>query len=111
MHNLNDYETAVFDNWLTVYKRSATTTLILEAIREGNGTRADIEIFISERTGDAWSIDEKSMHRVLRRLTKAELTSAAEAAVPGTGLKKKVYTLTKNGERVLEAMLAVQGGS
>lgn len=106
-NELSDYETAIFEQWLEIYKRSATTRLILQALHDKPRYSKEIHSFIEGQINGAWSIDDKSMHRVLRRLSSIDLIAHDEQVVKGTGRKRKVYRLTAHGDAVLGAMLSV----
>lgn len=103
-YNLTEYETAVFDKWLEIYKRSATTRLLLEAISDKPRYSGEIHEYINKSIGGKWSINEKSMHRTLRRLDKLDLVSFNQESTAKTGLKKKVYSITPSGKAILGKM-------
>ncbi|PRW64758.1 helix-turn-helix transcriptional regulator [Actinopolyspora mortivallis] len=46
-----------------------------------------------------------AVHRSLRRLEGLNLVTHTKHAAPGTGVKRKVYELTRSGKRVLAAYL------
>lgn len=101
-YNLSEYENAILDQWLGIYKRSATTRILLEAVAHAPSHSGEIHEFISKQIDGKWSINEKSMYRTLRRLKKLELVDYEEQQTPKTGLKKKVYSITESGAAVLE---------
>lgn len=104
---LSDYEKAIFEQWLEIYKRSATTRLLLKAVADKPRYSKEIHDYIGKEIDGKWSINEKSMHRTLRRLSKLDLIKHTEKKVKGSGLKKKVYSITPHGSAVLEAMIDV----
>lgn len=102
--DLSDYENAVFKQWLEIYKRSATTRLLLKAVADKPRYSKEIHDYINKEIDGRWSINEKSMHRTLRRLDKLDLINFKEEKIIKTGLKKKVYSITPHGSVVLRAM-------
>lgn len=107
MLRLNDYENAIFENWLEIYKRSATSKLILELLTESSKDTKEITTAITKKTGGSWSVDDKSIHRTMRRLEKLDLVCSEKLSVKGTGLKKKLYSVTDHGKNIAAAMAEV----
>ncbi len=101
------YEEEVFDQWLDIYKRSATTKIILQATSEKPCSSQDLHKEVNKKTGGKWEINEKSMHRSLRRLTDLDLISFKKVNTPKTGLKTKLYSITESGEVVLSKIHGV----
>lgn len=93
------------DSWVEVYKKSMTTYVVLELIDELPTPDATTiaEKFTAHTT---WDIAERALYRTLRRLTSQGFVTAAEHAVPRTGLRRKSYELTDAGESFLAGIRA-----
>lgn len=86
--------------WVEVYKKSATTLVLLGILREhGPAPAATVRDLFVERTG--WSITERGLYRTLQRLANSGLLSVTPVTVPGTGAKRKDFALTPPGEHYL----------
>lgn len=88
-------------SWIEVYKKSATTLTLLRIIRShGPIPAADIQVQFEKQTG--WSITERGLYRTLRRLASLDLLAVNPVRTPGTGAKRKDFTLTPAGKLYLE---------
>lgn len=88
-------------SWAEVYKKSATTLVLLRIIRtRGPIPAADIQAEFKQQTG--WSITERGLYRTLKRLAALDLLAVTPVSIPGTGAKRKDFTLTPAGQLYLE---------
>ncbi len=101
---LSEFEQAIFDNWLKTYKNSALSRLVLQAVAKDAKYPKQIEVYINEKVDGLWSVDEKSLHRTMRRLSNLDLVDYDERQAPKTGAKRKYYSITESGARILTQM-------
>ncbi|HSW37666.1 MAG TPA: PadR family transcriptional regulator [Candidatus Saccharimonadales bacterium] len=102
---LDDYEQKLLDGWEEVFKKGQLTMWIMLALKDGPKHMADIKAFIDEATNGTLTADDQSMYRALRRYYDVELVDFTTE--PGkSGPDRKVYSLTKIGQRVLEEFIA-----
>lgn len=106
---LSNYEAKIFEQWLEIYKRSATTKLLLRAVSDKPRYSKEIHDYLNDKIDNKWSINEKSMHRTLRRLSDLDLIDYKQAKSAKTGLKRKVYSITPSGARVLREISSITG--
>jgi DNA-binding PadR family transcriptional regulator len=77
--------------------------LVLLALRAGPRHGYEIATWIEERSGGFFTLSFGALYPVLHKLEKDGLLSAEWQAVGEAGVKrKKVYSLTLRGRRVLE---------
>lgn len=91
-------------SWLEMHKKSALSYLILKALACQPMWSKDLEQWITAKTG--WTVTEKGLYRVLRRLQKQGSIVHTAATAPRTGAERKVYRLTPEGEALLAAIQA-----
>ena len=96
----NRYAQKVLDGWEDVYKKGQLTFWVMLALKDGPKHMAEIKTFIDRATNQAFSVDDMSMYRALRRYYEAELTEYSSA--PGNGPDRKIYRLSAIGENVLQ---------
>ncbi len=99
---LDDFEQALVDQWSEIHKRSALVHILMVALAHGPKWSGDLVDFIDNVNGGAWGVDERSLYRALRRLERSEVIEHHKESVPGTGAKRKVFTITASGRRVLD---------
>ncbi len=106
-YKLDPYEEAIFGKWMQTYKSSALSRLVMLSIKDQPRYSDEILAHIELKVGNTWSVDEKSLHRTLRRLERLGL--ATHTLQPGqkTGAQRKFYSLTESGARLLAAMQSV----
>ncbi len=104
--DLAGYEQAIIDSWADTHKKSALVLFILLSLSVEPSWSGQLRAFIDEVSDGHLRVDEQSLHRALRRLDGLNLVTHTPVDVPGSGVKRKVYTLTQTGERVLKAYLA-----
>lgn len=101
---LDHYEQKLLDGWEEVYKKGQLTLWIMLALKDAPKHMAEIKQFIAEVTHGTLTADNQSMYRALRRYYDAELVSVRQQ--PGiSGPDRKIYSLTRIGQNVLEAFL------
>lgn len=90
-------------SWVEVYKKSATTLVLLDILAEhGPAPAAQVRTLFEERTG--WSITERGLYRTLQRLAGSGLLAVTPVSVPGTGAKRKDFSLTAAGHYYLRRL-------
>ncbi|QRZ61724.1 PadR family transcriptional regulator [Rothia sp. ZJ932] len=88
-------------SWAEVYKKSVTTLVLLRIVKtHGPISASDIQLKFEQHTG--WTITERGLYRTLKRLSSSDLLAVTPASVPGTGAKRKDFTLTPAGQLYLE---------
>jgi len=104
-YELTAYEAVIASSWAQTHKKTVPMTLILLALHERPAWSSTIKSAIAELTGGNLQFDDQSLHLALRRLEEHNLLHRQEA-VPGTGAKRKVYALTRSGDRILRHQVA-----
>lgn len=102
---LSDYEQRILSSWSDTHKKSALMLFVLLALTRGAAWSGDIQAFLVGASGGNLAVDEQSLHRAMRRLEGLNVITHTARAVPGTGAKRKMYQLTRSGQRVLAAYL------
>lgn len=97
----SDWINELAASWLEVYKKSATTRELLLIIQE-SGPVAAAEIRTAFQQGTGWDITERGLYRTLKRLGDQGLLSVTAHKIPGSGAKRKDFTLTPAGRKFLE---------
>lgn len=88
-------------SWVEVYKKSATTLVLLRIIDAiGPAPAPMIGAELTRRTG--WTLTERGLYRTLRRLASSDLLTSDDVPVPRTGVRRKDFSLTDFGRRYLE---------
>lgn len=88
-------------SWVEVYKKSATTLVLLRIIREhGPIPAAGIAEHVLERTG--WRLTDRGLYRTLRRLADSGVLRGEKVDVARTGAKRQDFALTPVGRAHLE---------
>ena len=82
--------------WTEVYKKSATTLVLLRLIDESQmGSVNELRARFQEKTG--WAITERGLYRTLRRLAQQGVLHTTESVAPRTVARRKTFTLTDVG--------------
>ena len=82
------------------------TLLILKAINDlGESYGYGIQKYIEEKTGGKIKLKDATVYPVLRYLTKKKILSAYWTE-PGKGVPRKYYSLTEEGKKLLEDLIA-----
>lgn len=102
---LSEYERQILSSWSDTHKKSTLMLFVLLALSRGPAWSGDIHAYLRTASAGRLGVDEQSLHRALRRLEALNVLTHASRSVPGTGAKRKVYELTRTGERVLVAYL------
>lgn len=86
--------------WVEVYKKSATTVVLLRSIADaGPVDTSTIAETLARRTG--WELTERGLYRTLRRLRGLGLLTVHEQPGRRTGAPRHVYELTGRGTAYL----------
>lgn len=96
----SDWVTELAASWLEVYKKSATTRELLLIIQK-SGPVAATEIRVAYQESTGWDITERGLYRTLKRLGDQGLLAVTAHKVPGSGAKRKDFTLTPMGDEFL----------
>jgi len=94
-------------SWLEVHKKSALSFLVLHALEKDTLWSKDLAQWITHATG--WTITEKGLYRVLRRMQKQGNIIFSLEAAARTGAERKVYRITPEGRALLMAMRSELG--
>ncbi len=90
-------------SWLEMHKKSALSSyLVLHALENKTMWSKDLTQWITHTTG--WTITEKGLYRMLRRMQKQGSIVFSSEAAARTGAERKVYRMTPEGRGLLRAM-------
>lgn len=103
--SLTSYEQVIVDSWADTHKKSALVLFILLALSVEPSWSGQLRSFIDRLSDGHLGVDEQSLHRALRRLDALNVVTHTPEDVPGSGVKRKMYSLTQTGERVLNEYL------
>ena len=92
-------------SWLEMHKKSALTHLVLTALSKQELWARDLEIWIRDNTG--WSVHERALYRMLRRLEQQGVIVFRLETVERSGAERKIYTLTSTGKELLRLITQV----
>lgn len=81
------------------------TVLILTALKNKPMWSKELETWLSRVAG--WELNERSLHRSLKRMADLGLITYKELGVPKTGANRKVYEVTKLGLGFLQQVKSV----
>ena len=98
---LSAFERAYLEQWSEIHKRSALVHVVLRALSSVPMWSGELLSYIDRVTDGGWGVDERSLYRALRRLEAMGLVASESESVEGTGAKRKVFTMTDSGGRVL----------
>ena len=99
---LNPFESTILEGWETVHKKAQMSLWILLAIRERKGFAEEILRFIKQHAD--LEPGEQSLYRSLRRLESATIVKSVKVD-NSAGPDRKLFTLTNEGQRVLESFI------
>ena len=89
-------------SWLEMHKKSALTYLVLVALSEQEMWAKDLEKWINELTD--WSINERALYRVLRRLEQQGVIVFRTEPVKRSGAERKIFATTDEGRSLLNVI-------
>lgn len=99
---LEEYLNELAYSWSETYKKSMVTYVVLSVLTNNNLWSREIHEEINSATNSKISLDEKSLHRVLRRLEKNGLINHKKRDGKKTGAERKVYSITEDGKSFLD---------
>lgn len=88
--------------WVEVYKKSATTLVLLRIVAEEPADTATIGAELARRTG--WELTERGLYRTLRRLAGLGVLTVHETPGRRTGAQRNVYEVSGRGVALLERL-------
>lgn len=87
--------------WVDVYKKSATTTVLLRFIADnGPVDTPTIADTLARRTG--WQLTERGLYRTLQRLSGQGLLSVHKLPGHRTGAQRHMYEISDRGSTYLQ---------
>jgi DNA-binding PadR family transcriptional regulator len=92
--------------WHQNHKKSLATVFILLSLTSSPKWSKEIADFIFKQTNWQITLDQKSLHRALRRLESLSLISSTLQPAPKTGARRKIYSLTDQGTTFLNQIAA-----
>lgn len=105
MSEADEWLDELVTSWVEVYKKSATTLVLLRVIDTiGPAPAGAIGEELTRRTG--WAFTERGLYRTLKRMASNDLLDSTEVAVPRTGIARKDFTVTEFGRRYLRRIEA-----
>ena len=104
--NLTDFETAYVAKWLETHKRAALVYLLLTGLEDSPKWSGELTTYIDKATEGAWTVDERSLYRALRRLQNQGLVDHTRQQSEGPGASRKVYSITTSGTRIVQTLAA-----
>jgi PadR family transcriptional regulator PadR len=104
---MNEEQTELIDeqvySWLEVHKKSALSYVILSALSKREMWSQELTEWIIDKTG--WSVTEKGLYRLLRRMQQADTIDFRQITAKRTGAKRNVFFITPNGKLVLSKIV------
>ncbi len=94
-------------SWLEMHKKSALSYLVLCALEKEKMWSGNLTAWITSAT--SWTITEKGLYRVLRRMQKQGSIMFSSEAAARTGAERKVYRMTPEGQALLLAIRSELG--
>ncbi len=95
------YESKILSSWEEVYRQGLLTFWIFVSLKDGELDVQSIKAKVEDLTNGSYVAAEQTLYRVLRKNYDLELVDYRE--VPSrSGPKKKLYTLSKLGNKLLE---------
>lgn len=102
-HESDEWLQARVESWVETYKKAMTTPVVLQVVAElapvGIATLASA---VEERTG--WHLTERGLYRTVQRLEASGFLAASDVEAPRTGARRKLLSLSAEGERYLAAL-------
>ena len=89
-------------SWLEVHKKSALSYLVLTALQQDKMWSKDLLDWITQKTN--WTITERGLYRLLRRMQKQGSVTFITKAGDRTGAERKFYEMTTEGKALLASM-------
>ncbi|MDQ5886371.1 MAG: hypothetical protein QG623_423 [Patescibacteria group bacterium] len=86
-------------SWLEVHKKSALSYIILLALNDADKWSQQLTEWIYDKT--SWTVTEKGLYRILRRMQQTGLVGFKEVSAKRTGAKRKQYHITPEGKVLL----------
>lgn len=100
---MNDELTELVDeqaySWLEMHKKSALSYLVLKALSSNDMWSQELIKWISGKT--SWSVTEKGLYRLLRRMEKSGLISHTKISVKRTGAERNIFSINTEGTMLL----------
>lgn len=100
MQESEEFQEELVYRWDEVHKKSMVTLLIMLALVERNMWSKELEEWL-KRVAD-WELNERSLHRTLKRMAGLGLIRYEEVNAAKTGANRKVYMLTGGGRLFLK---------
>lgn len=92
---MNEEQTELIDeqfySWLEVHKKSALSYVILSALSKKEMWSQELTEWIIDKTG--WSVTEKGLYRLLRRMQQADTIDFKQIAAKRTGALHRLSTM------------------
>ena len=104
--DLTDFETVYVAKWVETHKRAALVYLLLAGLEDSPKWSGELTTYIDKATEGAWTVDERSLYRALRRLQNQGLVDHTRQRSDGPGASRKVYSITASGIRIVQTLTA-----
>lgn len=92
-------------SWRQVYKKSITSILILKSLENQPKWSQQIHQQLELMSGSKLSLDQRSLHRALRRLNSSGLIELEKKSGEKREAKHKFYKITEDGRDLLNLIL------
>ena len=100
MSEIEELQAELVDKWDELHKKSMVSLLIMLALFESPMWSKELEEWLKNVAG--WELNERSLHRTLKRMAALGLISFTEVDAPKTGASRKVFELSDLGVSFLE---------
>src|SRR5437667_11987969 len=100
----NQYKEKLLNSWEEVYKKGQLTFWILLSLKEQARYVEEIKDFIENATASAFTCEEQSLYRSLRKFYDIEMVEFMSKE-GNKGPKRKYYHLTPLGKEVLKEFI------
>lgn len=98
---MNKYEEKLLTDWEDIFRQGLLTFWLFVALQESELDVQSLKKHIEELTDGSYVTAEQTLYRVLRKHYDLELVDYREVRSAG-GPKKKLYSLSETGKRLLE---------